>query len=177
MMENWEVIIDVKIGGGGKEGADGVAFWYVEEPGVLGSAFGAKEQWKGLGVFIDTYDNDGHSDNPSVYAWINDGTFAFENSRDGTDYQVGGCVLKELWHRDPYITARVKVVYQEGRLQVLVDNEEKKPENRRFVPCVEGVDVQLPRGYYLMLSAATGDFFGKLVVVYNLITSRYTRCY
>ena len=42
----------------GRIGADGLAFWYVRENNQLGGVFGSKNEWDGLGVFFDTYDND-----------------------------------------------------------------------------------------------------------------------
>ena len=34
------------------------AIWFTEEAGVEGSVFGSNDQWKGLGVFLDSFDND-----------------------------------------------------------------------------------------------------------------------
>ena len=35
------------------------AIWYTEQPGTEGHVFGSNDQWKGLGVFFDSFDNDG----------------------------------------------------------------------------------------------------------------------
>ena len=34
------------------------AFWYTEEKGVEGPVFGSNDYWKGLAVFMDSFDND-----------------------------------------------------------------------------------------------------------------------
>ena len=34
-----------------------MAFWYTREKMVPGSVFGSKDEFKGLGVFLDTYKN------------------------------------------------------------------------------------------------------------------------
>ena len=35
------------------------AVWYTEDTGNLGPVFGAADNWKGMGLFFDSYDNDG----------------------------------------------------------------------------------------------------------------------
>lgn len=58
-MDSWEVQIEYEISGGGARGADGMAFWYTAEGKHEGIAMGSKEEFKGLAVFLDTFDNDG----------------------------------------------------------------------------------------------------------------------
>jgi mannose-binding lectin 2 len=40
---------------------DGFAFWVTEERETVGPVFGSKDQWKGLGVFFDTFSNGKHN--------------------------------------------------------------------------------------------------------------------
>ena len=47
----------IKIGGGGNLGADGMAFWFVRRA-APGPTFGGLDQWEGLAVTLDTFDND-----------------------------------------------------------------------------------------------------------------------
>ena len=35
------------------------ALWYTTQKGMEGSVFGSGDQWNGLGVFMDSFDNDG----------------------------------------------------------------------------------------------------------------------
>lgn len=35
------------------------AFWYTAQRGTEGPVFGSNDQWKGLGIFFDSFDNDG----------------------------------------------------------------------------------------------------------------------
>ena len=56
---NWELEFSLKIHGRGKLGADGMAIWYIQEvPQQGGSVFGAPNNWRGLGIFFDSFDND-----------------------------------------------------------------------------------------------------------------------
>ena len=34
------------------------AIWFTEQTGVEGPVFGSNDNWKGLGVFLDSFDND-----------------------------------------------------------------------------------------------------------------------
>lgn len=36
---------------------DGLAIWYTQSRGELGSVFGSKDYFRGLSVFLDTYSN------------------------------------------------------------------------------------------------------------------------
>lgn len=55
------------------------AVWYTEERGQEGPVFGSGDKWKGLGVFFDSFDNDGQRNNPYVMAMVNDGTLAYDH--------------------------------------------------------------------------------------------------
>ena len=65
----------LRVTGRGRVGADGMvreiesplntitvlfdqAIWFTEKPGVEGSVFGSNDQWNGLGIFLDSFDND-----------------------------------------------------------------------------------------------------------------------
>lgn len=63
-MLDWEVVLEFKISGGGRLGADGLAFWYAQESGIEGPVFGSKDNWVGLLVAFDTFDNDNQVEVP-----------------------------------------------------------------------------------------------------------------
>lgn len=58
-MNNWELQVQFKIHGKGKENlhGDGLAIWYTRERMKHGSVFGNKDLFEGLAVIIDTYSN------------------------------------------------------------------------------------------------------------------------
>lgn len=45
-------------GSGGKLFGDGIGIWYTRDRGVTGPVFGSMNNFSGLGVFIDTYNNE-----------------------------------------------------------------------------------------------------------------------
>ena len=56
---DWEIEVTMKISGRNRIGADGMAIWYTEQIGSEGNVFGSNDYWKGLGIFLDSFDNDG----------------------------------------------------------------------------------------------------------------------
>ena len=104
-------------------GADGLAFWLAREVNVLGSFFGFVEQFNGIGVIVDTYDNDGSGtiffflpslflfsfffffpliiflyfyrtgQHPSVALLQNDGTKKYEHSHHGGEHHASSMEL------------------------------------------------------------------------------------
>lgn len=73
------VEIRLRITGRMKTGADGMAFWFTEEKASGGSTFGGPERWRGLGLFLDSFDNDGQQDNPQIQVVMNDGTTSYNH--------------------------------------------------------------------------------------------------
>eukprot|EP00698_Gefionella_okellyi_P012306 TRINITY_DN3309_c0_g1_i1.p1 TRINITY_DN3309_c0_g1~~TRINITY_DN3309_c0_g1_i1.p1 ORF type:complete len:656 (-),score=191.38 TRINITY_DN3309_c0_g1_i1:101-2020(-) len=149
---NWVVTFEFRIHGGRSTGADGMAFWYVQKPEERGPVFGHSESWNGLGVFIDTFDNDGRRNNPYVSVIISDGSARFDHGSDNQGKSaVAGCVVKDL--RNPRGNSKMKIVYDHNVLQVLVDSQNEG----QWTTCVTVDSADLPRGYHFGLSAATGS--------------------
>lgn len=58
MSQNWEVNVNFKVSGKGKElYGDGLAIWYAKERLVPGAVFGSKDNFLGLAIILDTYSN------------------------------------------------------------------------------------------------------------------------
>lgn len=58
------------------------AFWYTQNKGAYdGDVFGSSDQWVGLGVFFDSFDNDNKHNNPYIMAMLNDGTKKFDHQK------------------------------------------------------------------------------------------------
>ncbi|KII69616.1 Protein ERGIC-53 [Thelohanellus kitauei] len=79
--EWWEVLIDFHIFGQSRIGADGMAFWFTDAKGVTGPTFGRSENWYGLGLVLDSYDNDHQRNNPIITGYLNNATYVYDHSR------------------------------------------------------------------------------------------------
>jgi len=143
---SWEVEMSFKVGSTSALGADGFALWYTKDSRKEGPVFGNQDQWDGLGVIFDTFDNDGSSDNPSINVFRNDGTWSYNGGQDGKHQSLGHC---RLYYRN-YET-QVKLTYIDGRLQILT-----KLQNQNDWNLCTTVAAELPQGYYFGLTAATG---------------------
>ncbi|ELR10923.1 Legumelike lectin family protein [Acanthamoeba castellanii str. Neff] len=145
-MDAWEVQMDFEIGGGGSRGADGMALWYVAEPKKEGISMGSAEEYRGMAVYFDTFDNDGQRYDP------------FDDGRRG---EKASCSNLNRETR-----SKMRVIYRDGVIQVETDDGAG-----HWVPCITHHE-SLPKGYYFGLSAATGhltdnhDVFS--FITYNL---------
>uniref|UniRef100_A0A914RWF8 L-type lectin-like domain-containing protein n=1 Tax=Parascaris equorum TaxID=6256 RepID=A0A914RWF8_PAREQ len=113
---SWEVEIKFKIYGSDTErSGEGMAFWYVDQSTRSGPAFGFPDVFRGLGVFIDTSEDDVTDINarievlfeynsetnfvkvslpphyhPFISALVNNGTIRYAHDAFGTFSQLGG---------------------------------------------------------------------------------------
>ncbi|ESO01927.1 hypothetical protein HELRODRAFT_122015, partial [Helobdella robusta] len=150
--EDWEVDVKFTVTGRGRLGADGLAVWYTTERGIEGPVFGSKDQWNGLGVFLDSFDNDGQHNNPYIMAMLNDGKQTYDHDADGSNQQLGGC-LRDFRNKNKPV--KIKIEYFKKVLTIsfhsgMSDNEED------YDLCTRIENVNLPPNGYFGVSAATG---------------------
>jgi len=149
--ETWELEVAFRVTGRGRIGADGLALWFTQAKGVEGDVFGSSDQWNGLGIFFDSFDNDGLQNNPYISAVVNDGTKSFNHQSDGRDQQIAGC-LKDFRNK-PY-PVKAKVEYFKNVLTVSISNGLSKDDNYEI--CLRSENIFLPSTGYFGMSAATG---------------------
>ena len=82
----WEVEIHIRISGRGKIGADGMAVWYTvegspPEHNADYTVYGSRNNWMGLGIILDSFDNNAQQDNPIIMAFVNDGTKHYKHEQ------------------------------------------------------------------------------------------------
>lgn len=149
----WEIEIVFRVTGRGRIGADGLAFWYVQDKGDYnGNVFGSSDKWNGLGIFFDSFDNDNKHNNPYIMAVLNDGTKQFDHTNDGTTQLLSGC-LRDFRNK-PFPT-RAKIEYYNNILTVLFHNGMTN-NNDDYEMCLRSDGVILPKNGYFGISAATG---------------------
>jgi len=148
----WEVEIQFRVTGRGRVGADGLAFWYSVNKGFEGPVFGSSDQWNGLGVFFDSFDNDNKHNNPYIMAMVNDGLQSYDHQNDGTTQQLAGC-LRDF--RNKPFPVRAKIEYYQNVLTVHFHSGMSNNE-RDFELCIRKEGVYLPKNGFFGISAATG---------------------
>ncbi|KAH3744082.1 vesicular integral-membrane protein VIP36 [Pelomyxa schiedti] len=162
---DWEVEYQFKIHGVSRIGADGMAFWYLTQRSSdtpMGSLFGNTELFNGLGIIVDTYDNDAKGIHPWVFALLNDGTYKFsESDHNHIDHTRGGTVVRRVGevngctvHMRNLATPSIMLVtYQARTLSV----KYKLYNLDEWQTCFTAPSIDLPTGGYFGFSAATGD--------------------
>ncbi|CAG9862366.1 unnamed protein product [Phyllotreta striolata] len=151
---NWDVQVHFKVHGKGKDlFGDGFAIWYAKDNLIDGPVFGSKDLFQGLAIILDTYSNHNGPHNhqhPYISAMVNNGSLSYDHDRDGTHTQLAGCEAKfRNFDHDTHISVK----YERDVLTVSTDLENKAA----WKECFQVKEVRLPTGYYIGVSATTGD--------------------
>ncbi|XP_061703639.1 lectin, mannose-binding 2-like a isoform X1 [Syngnathoides biaculeatus] len=165
-LNDWEMQVHFKIHGKGKKNlnGDGLAIWYTKERMQKGPVFGNKDNFTGLGVFVDTYPNEEKQLEaqkkrytpsaqrvfPFILAMVGNGTVGYDHERDGRPTELGGC---NAMVRNPKHDTFLFIRYVRRRLTVMLDIDGQ----HEWRDCLDLPGVRLPKGFYFGASAITGD--------------------
>lgn len=151
---NWEIEVEFKISGTGSLFGDGMAMWVTKERAEMGTVFGMKDRFEGLGIFFDTYKNNRPGVVfPYIMAMLGDGQTSYDQANDGKSNElVAGCSARGL--RNPDFPTKAKVRYFQDK-SLTVDLMYKKEDE--WTRCFEAPNVKLPSVTYLGFSAETGE--------------------
>lgn len=143
-------------------------------------AFGHDPKFVGMALFFDTYDNDAESKahkHPYVSAMINDGTLEYQHDDlagvpVGDGHPDNGCHarIRQYGLDEKVVTARISYDGRKRTLSVklLFSRDATMVQSRppyEWTQCTTIHDVYLPPGYYLGVSASTGDLSDRHDVV------------
>ncbi|KAI9311353.1 legume-like lectin family-domain-containing protein [Dichotomocladium elegans] len=151
---NFEIEFEFKVGGQpGTFYGDGFAMWLTKQRSTLGPVFGSMDNFDGLGIFFDTYDNErAHRHTfPYISAMLGDGTRSYQNAKDGSTTELTGCEAQ--FRSKSYPTKARLTYYKDNYLQLDVIWREED----QWDQCFLARDVKLPDQIYLGFSAHTGD--------------------
>ncbi|KAI8979795.1 legume-like lectin family-domain-containing protein [Mycotypha africana] len=170
MGENFEVEFEFKVSGSsGHLYGDGFAMWLTKQRMTEGPVFGSVDNFEGLGVFFDTYDNErAHRHTfPYVMAMLGDGHTSYNNDLDGRETELAGC---EADFRMKSFPTKAKLTYHKGNFLQL---ELQWRQEDEWEVCFKKHDVNLPRQIYLGFSAHTGEVTDKHDII--SVTTRSIR--
>ena len=101
---NWEIEMEFKIHGQGHLHGDGMAIWLTEERAQPGQVFGSRDNFNGLGVFIDTYKNGRAGVTfPYVMAMLGNSSVSYDKDHDGKENEIAGCSVSTSLPRFPLL--------------------------------------------------------------------------
>ncbi|XP_063310024.1 protein ERGIC-53 [Pelobates fuscus] len=150
--ENWEVEVTFRVTGRGRIGADGLAIWYTTNQGLDGNVYGAADSWNGLGVFFDSFDNDGKKNNPTILIVGNNGKLLYDHQNDGASQALSYC--QRDFRNKPY-PVRAKITYYQKTLTIMINNG-FTPDKDDYEFCAKVDNMVLPPQGFFGISAATG---------------------
>jgi mannose-binding lectin 1 len=154
---SWEATMVFNIRSRSSPGADGMALWYVERPHKArqGPVLGMPSNFHGIGVLLDSYDNDNMRDNPAVVgianlgdaetAWDPEGDFKRTSVlRCQYDYRRAASGPNEL-----IVTYRAEAKRLSVRLRSTTGRVSE-------TVCGDAIDITLPLHWYFGMTAVTG---------------------
>ncbi|GAA5817354.1 hypothetical protein MFLAVUS_010898 [Mucor flavus] len=152
--DNFQIEVEFKVdGASGHLYGDGFAMWLTKQRMTEGPVFGSVDNFEGLGIFFDTYDNErAHRHTfPYVMAMLGDGTQSYNNDKDGSDKELAGC---EADFRAKGFPTRARLTYHKNnflQLELVWRNEDE------WEQCFKKTEIVLPEQMYLGFSAHTGE--------------------
>lgn len=154
---NFEAILTFNIRSRSSPGADGMALWYVEKPhrGRQGSVMGMPPSFVGLGILLDSYDNDNMRDNPAVAVLSNLGEAgtAAPNWDPETDFSRTAALKCQYdYRRSSSGPNELVVLYENRKLSVRL----RPVGGRTETNCGDVHDIDLPANWYFGFTAVTG---------------------
>lgn len=165
--ESFEMELTFHIHAASKLSADGMAIWLTEKPSSIGEVFGARSNFNGLGIFIDTFRNGPTGHFPYVSAQFSRGGSEYNKDDDGLSTQLGGCTAKSLLNPNSGKT-KMKLLYlKNGYLSVQFNYNPDEFDN--WHKCFTIYDVDLPRTRYLGFSAETGELSESVELLGNTV--------
>uniref|UniRef100_A0A8C6B9U6 Lectin, mannose binding 1 like n=1 Tax=Monodon monoceros TaxID=40151 RepID=A0A8C6B9U6_MONMO len=145
----WEVEMQMRVTGPGRRGAQGMAVWYTQDRGQVGSVLGALDSGDGIGTLFDSSAEDTQN-SPAIHVLPSDGHNPYEALGDGASRVLGSC--HQDFRNRPY-PFRAQITYWGQRLRVSL-NSDLTPSDPDEV-CVDVGPLLLAPGGFFGVSAAT----------------------
>lgn len=171
--ESFEMELTFHIHSAGSSGlsADGLAIWFIDAPSPIGDVFGAKNNFNGLAIFVDTYKNGKQGHFPYISAMLGDGKTRYDKWTDGMNTKLAGCTAKSVMN--PALgSTRMRIVHlKDGYLSVDLNYN---PQNTNdWHNCFTLSDVKLPVVKYLGLTAESGELTENVDIIGNKLYALY----
>nr|KAF6485206.1 lectin, mannose binding 1 like [Rousettus aegyptiacus] len=149
LFSGWEVELQMRVTGPGRRGAQGMAVWYTQDRGQIGSVLGGLTSRDGIGILFDSSAQNTEN-SPAIRVLASNGHTPYELLRDDASQVLGSC-YRDFRNR-PY-PFRVQITYWGQRLRVSL-NSGLTPSDPDEV-CADVGPLLLAPGGFFGVSAAT----------------------
>ncbi|KAJ7503139.1 legume-like lectin family-domain-containing protein [Mycena galericulata] len=150
---NYVIEVEFKVSGEpGHLFGDGMAIWLTKDRAQPGPVFGNKDNFEGLGIFLDTYANTRHGYSfPRISSMLGDGKTSYNFGNDGDGQDIGACSAN---FRQTNVATKVKITYvKDSFLDVKIQFRAWD----EWTDCFRMEKVNLISAPFLGFSAMTGD--------------------
>jgi mannose-binding lectin 2 len=149
---------------------DGMAIWLTKERAQPGPVFGNKNEFEGLGIFLDTYANARHTFAfPRLTTMMGDGKTKYNFDNDGDGQDIGACSAN---FRRTNIATKLRITYVKD---TFLDVKIQYQAWDEWTDCFYVEGISLPASPFLGFSAMTGDVSDShdiiAVSTYSAVTS------
>ncbi|KAF9463599.1 ERGIC53, mannose lectin, ER-golgi intermediate compartment [Collybia nuda] len=150
---NFVIEVEFKISGESSHlFGDGIGVWLTKERTQEGPVFGNKDNFEGLGIFLDTYANGRHSYSfPRINAMLGDGKTSYDVGNDGEEQSIAGCSAN---YRRTNVATKLKITYVKDNF---LDAKIQYKAWDDWSDCFHLKNFSLPLNPYLGFTAMTGD--------------------
>lgn len=169
--KSFRVELTFHIHSASKLSADGLALWLTESPSPIGDVFGARGEFVGLGIFVDTFRNGPTGHFPYVSAQLGRGEPFYNRNDDGFSTKLVGCTAKSLLNPSLGKTTMRVIYLHSGYLSVDFNYDPDNSDN--WQQCFSVDDVRLPSTKFLGFSAETGDVSEHVEIFKNKVHALY----
>ncbi|XP_072868057.1 protein ERGIC-53-like [Chlorocebus sabaeus] len=145
----WEVEVQMRVTGLGRRGAQGMAVWYTQGRGHVGSVLGGLASWDGIGIFFDSSAEDTQN-SPAIRVLASNGHIPSEQPGYGASQVLGSCHWDFRNRPHPF---RARITYWGQRLRVSLNSGLTPSDPDEF--CVDVGPLLLVPGGFFGVSAAT----------------------
>nr|CCC95020.1 putative mannose-specific lectin [Trypanosoma congolense IL3000] len=155
-LPSFEIIVGFHLHSSRRTAADGIGLWLTSTShNATGPLMGHPMEFEGVGILLDTFDNDGMGNNPAVYVIHNKAgdQKKYTPLNDFKDEHIGSC--EHAYRQTSSKVSTIRIVYDDGTLQVFLSSSAE--ENEKLCTTVNlNLDTSNTE-YYIGLTAATGD--------------------
>ncbi|XP_012584002.1 PREDICTED: protein ERGIC-53-like [Condylura cristata] len=145
----WEVKVQMRVTGPGRQGARGMVVWYTRDRGQLNFGLGALASWDGIGILFDS-SAENTLNSPAVRVLASDGHTPTQSLGNEASQVLGSC--HQNFRNRPY-PFRTRITYWGQRLLVFLSSGLTPNDPEEL--CVDVGPVILAPGGFFGISAAT----------------------